>query len=120
MERKEHLTPKQQTFAQAYAYTNNIGLAEQRAGYQKGVGKKMMKTHPNLIQAIDQYRKQMIQQYVAHYQFCVKQYKEILQKAKKQKDYSLASTIIQKLSKLRQPMLGNNTNTNEIKIVIGT
>ena len=116
----EHLTPKQATFAQAYAYTNNMSLAQTKAGLTRGSGKKYIARCPQVVQAINEYRQQLIQQYIAQYQFCVKQYKSLYKKAIDDGDLDLASSIIQKISKLRQPMQGNPTNNNQIKIVIGT
>lgn len=116
-----NLTPKQKLFAQFYAISNNASDAASKAGYvDKSNGVKMLRK-PHVSQYVAQLRKQMIEQYIVHYQFCVMQYKQLLLIAKQNKDYQLAMDILQKISKLREPMAGNpQSNSGEIKIIIGT
>lgn len=97
-----------------------MSYAQTKAGLTRGSGKKYISRCPQVVQAINQYRQQMIQEYIAQYQYCVRQYKSLYNKAVDDGNFDLASDIIQKISKLRQPMQGNPTNNNQIKIVIGT
>lgn len=117
--RKEALTKKERMFCEYYAISNNASESARKAGYCDGsvVQKKLMKNHA-ILQLLELLRKQMVQQYILQTEYCVMQYKQCINAAKEAGDYNGCANIIQKLSKLKQPIQGSSiTGQVTIKVV---
>ena len=112
------LTAKQRSFCQFYAISNNATQSAKKAGYidMSVIQKKLFK-NPLVLELIQQLRKQMIQDYIVQTQYCVMQYKKLIDMAIQSNDYMGASTIVQKISKLKQP-LNANAITGQVVIKI--
>lgn len=113
------LTAKQRMFCEYYAISNNAQEAAKKAGYKDMcVIQKRLFKNALVLELIQELRKQMIQDYLVQTEYCVMQYKKLIDMAMKTGDYTGASLIVQKLSKLKQPLNANGI-TGQVTIKIG-
>lgn len=112
------LTAKQRAFCQYYAVCNNGMLSAQKAGYSdRGKASKDVLAKDAAIRYISELRKQMIEEFTVQTEYCIMQWKKLTQMAISQGDYTAAANIVQKISKMKEPINAGQL-TGQIKINI--
>lgn len=111
------LTAQQLMYCQYFAISNNSLQALRKAGYTNPyTTHKKFRNNKFIQQYISFLRSQMIEEYTVTYQYCAMKYKQMIEMAMQKKDYYNASNIVQKLSKLKEPV---NNISGQVVIKIG-